>query len=101
MLNKEYRPGRCIYQNAYLLAYEMDDTATTNIQEREHIDFEHESYKGEKAHPTKIIVKENEKGAYGIGHMRQWTTNRHVKVDYATKHAIGTLTLTLIFFKLS
>jgi hypothetical protein len=31
------------------------------------INFEAEEFKGEAAHPDEVIVKENERGAYGIG----------------------------------
>ena len=59
-LDQEYRPGAGVTRNAYLIAYDMDDTATRNILDREHINFEDDAFEGEGKHPMKIIVKHNE-----------------------------------------
>jgi len=88
-LSKPYRPGQAISNNAWLVAYDLDATAESNIKSREHIDFEDESFKGEAKHPTKVIVKENEKGAYGIGRMRQGCTNMHVTARFAKKKEVA------------
>ena len=88
-LSKPYRPGRGIYQNALLLAYDLDKTATDNIEGREHIDYESEEFEGEGKHPMKVIVKNNEVGAYGIGRQRQGVTNLHTRTSYATKKEVA------------
>ena len=36
-----------------------------------------------------MIIKSNEKGAYGIGRMRQGCTNMHVKARFATKKEVA------------
>ncbi|MGD8593672.1 MAG: hypothetical protein PVF82_12600 [Gammaproteobacteria bacterium] len=89
-MRQAYRPSQSIYRNSILLAYEVDDTAELNIMNREHIDFESEDFEGENGHPTKIIVKSNEPGAYGLGRMRQGITNKHVtNARYATKKEVA------------
>jgi hypothetical protein len=88
-LKGAYRPGHAISGNAYLVAYDLDKTAATNIKTRQHIDFESEAFKGEKHHPADVIVKENEKGAYGIGRMRQCHTQLHTTARFATKKEIA------------
>lgn len=87
-LTKDYRPGRAMSDNGILLAYELDETATANI-ERQTIDFESEYFKGEGKHPEHNIVKKNEVGAYGIGRRRQAPTNLHTKTKYATKKEVA------------
>jgi hypothetical protein len=88
-LKESYRPGKAISANALLVAYDFDKTAETNIRTRQHIDFESEDFKGEKHHPAHVIVKENEKGAYGIGRMRQGITQLHATARYATKKEVA------------
>ena len=79
-----YRPS--MTHNAYLIAYDLDDTATENVRTVQHIDFESDTFQGEAAHPNAIIVKNNESGAYGLGKTRQKITNLHVTaIKYATK----------------
>ena len=82
-----YRPGMA--QRGYvLIAYELDETATYNIRNVEHINFE-DGFLGESKHPRNIIIKENEPGAYGVGQMRQHFTNPHVRTRYATKKEVA------------
>ena len=88
-LKQSYRPGQAISSNAWLVAYDLDQTAETNIKTRQHIDFESEGFGGEAAHPAHVIIKENEKGAYGIGRMRQGCTNFHVTARFATKKEVA------------
>lgn len=88
-LAKSYRPGTAISQGGILLAYDLDATATLNIEGRDHIDFEDEAFGGEAAHPTQVIIKSNEPGAYGIGRQRQGATRFHTKVRYATKREVA------------
>ncbi|MEM5403205.1 hypothetical protein [Paraburkholderia unamae] len=88
-LEQSYRLGQAISGNAWLVAYDLDRTAETNIKNRQHVDFESEDFRGEAAHPADIIVKENEKGAYGIGRMRQSTTKFHVTARFATKKEVA------------
>lgn len=88
-LDHDYRPRPGISRNAYLIAYDLDETATINVKSRDHISFEDESYVGEGAHPAKIIVKDNEPGAYGLGRMRQGLTNHHTTTGYATKKEVA------------
>lgn len=86
-----YRPGAAIYKDAYLIAYDLDQIATVNITTSYHINFEDASFLGESAHPGHVIVKSNERGAFGIGKMRQRNTNTktHVKTAYATKAEVA------------
>lgn len=88
-LNKTYRPGNAIVNNAWLVAYDLDNTAKANIETRGHINFEDQGFGGEAAHPASVIVKENEPGAYGIGRMRQSTTNYHTTARFATKKEVA------------
>jgi len=76
--------------NAYLIAYDLDDTATENVRTVQHIDFESDTFQDEAAHPNAIIVKNNEPGAYGLGKTRQKITNLHVTaINYATKKEVA------------
>jgi len=88
-LKQSYRPGSAISANAWLVAYDFDQTAEINIKTRQHIDFESEGFRGEAHHPADIIVKENEQGAYGIGRMRQGITKMHVTARFATKKEVA------------
>jgi len=88
-LRQRYRPGRGVYGGAILIAYDLDDTAIDNIKTRDHIDFENPDFTGEGKHPTKIIVKNNELGAYGLGTIRQGITNHHANARYATKREVA------------
>lgn len=88
-LKESYRPGKAISANAFLVAYDFDKTAEINIKTRQLINFESEDFKGEKHHPAHVIVKENEKGAYGIGRMRQGITQLHTTARYATKKEVA------------
>jgi hypothetical protein len=88
-LTQNYRPGNRIAKGSCLVAYELDDTATNNVKNVLHIDFEDDDFKGEGKHPNNIIVKNNEPGAYGIGVLRQKITNYHVTTRYATKKEVA------------
>jgi len=88
-LKGSYRPGQGISKDAWLVAYDLDKTAADNIRTREHINFESPSFGGEAEHPTQVIVKANEDGAYGIGRMRQAITSMHVKARFATKKEVA------------
>ena len=88
-LEQSYRPGDGVTRNAVLIVFTLDDTAILNISTRDHIDFEDPSFGGEGAHPTAVIVKNNEPGAYGIGRMRQGITNLHTRTRYATKKEVA------------
>lgn len=82
-----YRPG--VLHGAVLIAFELDSIATQNVTTREHMNFEDDGFHGEAAHPRNIIVKDNERGAYGLGRMRQAITNPHVTARYATKSEVA------------
>jgi hypothetical protein len=88
-LTGTYRPSADISRNAYLLAYDLDDTATINVSTRDHIDFESSDFRGEARHPAHVIVKANEPGAYGLGKMRQGLTNLHATTGYATRKEVA------------
>jgi hypothetical protein len=88
-LKEPYRPERAIYTDALLVRYDLDRTAETNIKNRQHIDFESDSFKGETKHPTDVITKENERGAFGIGRIRQGSTNIHATARFATKKEVA------------
>lgn len=69
-LNSEYKPGKGIMRDRILVAFDfgvMNDTVIK--KESNHIDFESSAFKGETKHKTQVIVKSNERGAYGIGAM--------------------------------
>jgi len=69
-LESEYRPGRKIMRNRILVAFDFGTMVDSVIKETSnHIDFESSAFKGETKHKTKVIVKSNERGAYGIGAM--------------------------------
>lgn len=84
-----YRPNKRISDGALLIAYDLDDIATTNVTTIQTIDFEDDSFAGEAAHPGQIITKNNEPGAYGIGRHRQMRTNYHATASYATKAEVA------------
>lgn len=88
-LAQEYRPGSGVTHGAVLVAYDLDKVAVTNVTTRGHIDFEDEAFGGEAAHPDEIIVKHNERGAYGLGRRRQAITNMHTTARYATKKEVA------------
>lgn len=69
-LGSEYKPGKGIMKDRILVAFDfgtMTDTVIKN--DSNHIDFESTAFKGETKHKTEVIVKSNERGAYGIGAM--------------------------------
>ncbi|EBA10537.1 hypothetical protein [Sagittula stellata] len=86
-MEKGYRPN--MVKGRILLAFDLTDPAATNITTKKLLDFEDPEFGGENKHPWKIIVKNNEPGAYGIGRHRQATTNFHTKSRYATKKEVA------------
>lgn len=84
-----YRPGIRITRGSILIAYDLDAMATTNITTRGHINFESDLFRGEAAHMDKIIIKNNEPGAFGIGKQRQAPTNFHTRTRYANKREVA------------
>lgn len=84
-----YRPAQRILHGAWLIAFDLDQTATTNITTVRHKDFEDDDFGGEAAHPWDVIVKANEPGAYGVGKQRQSKTRSHVKTRFATKREVA------------
>ncbi len=68
--NSAYRPGKGIMKDRILLAFDFGEHYTTVVANPDNfINFESEDFKGETRHPTQVIVKSNEAGAYGIGAM--------------------------------
>jgi hypothetical protein len=64
----DYKPASNIVNDRVLVAFDFGAMAETVIELPEnHIDFESEEFLGEAKHPTMVIVKNNEPGAYGIG----------------------------------
>jgi hypothetical protein len=88
-LTQTYRPGNRIVKGSCLIVYELDAMATHNVKTTMHIDFESEDFNGEGRHPTNVIVKNNEPGAYGLGKMRQLPTNHHTTTRYATRREVA------------
>lgn len=89
-LDQTYRPGAAISRDAWLIVYDMDETATLNVQNTDlQIDFESDQFRGEGKHQMHVIVKSNETGAYGIGYKRQLITDLHTKTRYATKKEVA------------
>jgi len=80
-----YRPSAGISHGGVLLAFDISANAQTNLTTHRHKNFEDDDYGGEAAHKWEIIIKENERGAYGIGKHRQATTNFHTTTRYATR----------------
>lgn len=76
-----YRPG--MSSGAVLIAYDVDDTAADNIRTVGLLNFEEDTFLGEAQHPDKVIVKNNEIGAYGLGKTRQQICNMHCKTRLA------------------
>ncbi len=72
-----------------LIAYELDDTGTANLHRRQ-VNFEAPGFLGEAGYPQDIIVKNNERGAFGLGKGRQRTTNYHVtRTRYASREEVA------------
>lgn len=84
-----YRPSVSISANAWLLAFDVSDNATANLTSHNQIKSTDPDFTGENDHPFKNIVKDNEKGAIGIGRHRQKTTNLHTKTRWATKREVA------------
>ena len=64
----EYRPGRRIMKDRILLAFDFGAEVDKIIRnEANWVIYPSPACKGETKHPEQVIVKENERGAYGIG----------------------------------
>jgi hypothetical protein len=67
-LASAYRPGRRIIRDRILLAFDFGPRGNTVVKNQENwIHFPSPAFVGETKHPTGVIVKDNEPGAYGIG----------------------------------
>ncbi|WP_414624337.1 hypothetical protein [Calothrix sp. CCY 0018] len=62
--NADFASGR---EYIFTLNVDFDQCVSPSNKEFLFINFESEDFKGEAQHKDKIIVKENERGAYGIG----------------------------------
>lgn len=63
-----YKPDANITNSRVLVAFDFGAMNQEVIELKEnHIDFEKPEFLGEAKHPTMVIVKSNEPGAYGIG----------------------------------
>lgn len=89
LLSEDYRPGRRTVKGRVLIAYDIDDTGTTNITTKRLKNFEDDDFKGENGHPNEVIVKNNEPGAYGLGRGRQVFTNWHTTTRYARRREVA------------
>jgi len=64
----DYVPNKRLMKDRVLVVFELSDVSANFIRNKTNqIDFEETSFKGEAKHPKKVIVKSNEKGAYGVG----------------------------------
>ncbi|HTZ71707.1 MAG TPA: hypothetical protein VMB71_13710 [Acetobacteraceae bacterium] len=67
-LSSTYRPGRRIARDRILLAFDFGPRGDAVVKNPDNwVHFPSAEFVGETKHPTKIIVKDNEPGAYGIG----------------------------------
>ena len=69
-LDSEYKPNRSIQKDRILLVFDFGDRGTRVIEDTadNRIDSATENgFKGETQHPMKVISKQNERGAFGIG----------------------------------
>jgi hypothetical protein len=72
-----------------LIAYELDDTGTASLHRRQ-VNFEAPDFLGEAGYPQDVIVKNNERGAFGLGKGRQRTTDYHVtRTRYASREEVA------------
>lgn len=88
-LRSDYRPGKKIMNERTLLVFDFGPQTEAVIKnESNFIDFESSEFKGETRHKAQVIVKRNEKGAYGIGAMiRGFLTP---KISLASKKEMAT-----------
>lgn len=69
-LRKPYRPQRKLVRGRLLVAFDFGARGVSMLEnESLHVTFPKPEFLGETKHPSQIIVKENEEGAYGIGHL--------------------------------
>jgi hypothetical protein len=63
-----YQAGTSIRHERVLVVFDFGPAGDEVIKNPEnHIDFESPEFKGEAKHPYQVIVKSNERGAYGVG----------------------------------
>lgn len=64
----DYVPNKRLMKDRVLVVFELSDGSAAFIKNKTNqISSEDTSFNGEAKHPKKIIVKNNEKGAYGVG----------------------------------
>lgn len=69
-LRKPYRPQRKLAKGRLLVAFDFGARGVSILEnESLYVTFPKPEFLGETRHPNQIIVKENEEGAYGIGHL--------------------------------
>lgn len=67
-LRKPYRPGIGISKGRLLVAFDFGTQLQSVIENKiYYLNFESGEFEGEAKHKDRIIVKNNEPGAYGIG----------------------------------
>lgn len=66
--DKPYRPSSSVVKGRLLVVFELTKRSEALLNDpQNHVDFEVPKFLGEAGYPAKIIVKNNELGAYGIG----------------------------------
>jgi hypothetical protein len=84
----DYKPAKNIMKNRILLVFDIGEKLVSVIKNKDNqIDFESDKFKGETKHENQIIVKSNEKGAYGIGRMVRESLK--VKISLASKEEVA------------
>jgi hypothetical protein len=84
----DYKPAKNIMKNRILLVFDIGEKLVSVIKNKDNqIDFESDKFKGETKHENQIIVKSNEKGAYGIGKMVRESLK--VKISLASKEEVA------------
>jgi len=69
-LSSTYRPGRRLLRDRILLVFDFGPRGDTVVKNQENwIRYPSSKFLGETKHPGGVIVKDNERGAYGIGQM--------------------------------
>lgn len=72
-MEKEYRPREGLVQGRILVHLNFDEASHRKITDPRNWIYSEDtfnegiSFKGEAKHPDRVIVKQNEQGAYGIG----------------------------------
>lgn len=80
-LDKDYRPGAGVEKGRTLVAIIFNGEGEKILENSNNqIDWEDmANFKGEAKHPTKVIVKDNEQGARGIGRELLKMLNARIK----------------------